>query len=270
MRPLGLFLTLLGIASWASGTAIAAPPPIRHVFVIVLENKDGAKTFAADSPAPYLAHALPRQGEYVPNFYGIGHVSLDNYVAMISGQAPNPQTQSDCQFYTSFMPGVIGADDQAVGQGCLYPPTVATIGNQLTSRRLTWRGYMEDMGADPARDNGTRCAHPALGSRDPTQIASVRDPYATRHNPFVYFRSITDDTAYCRDHDVPLSALAGDLRPPPPLRASRSSPPTCAMTRTTPPAPTAHPEGFPRRTPSSRSGSRGSPRRRPSATGSSS
>jgi hypothetical protein len=192
------------------GAGIAAVPPVKHVFVIVLENKDAADSFGADSPAPYLAHDLRRQGVYVPNYYGIGHVSLDNYVAMLSGQAPNPQTQSDCQFYTEFLPGTIGPDGQATGQGCVYPSEVKTLADQLRAANLTWKGYMEDMGKDPARDGGTSCAHPALNARDQSQTASATDQYAARHNPFVYFHSIID-TPDCAASDVPLDRLSSDL-----------------------------------------------------------
>ena len=38
----------------------------------------------------------------MPNYYGVGHASLDNYVAMISGQAPNPSTQADCGVFANF------------------------------------------------------------------------------------------------------------------------------------------------------------------------
>jgi hypothetical protein len=69
---------------------------------------------------------------------------------------------------------------------------------------------MEDMGADPVRDNGTTCAHPAIGTPDRTQQASPDDQYATRHNPFVYFHSIIDRPA-CAQRDVPLGQLEGDL-----------------------------------------------------------
>ena len=60
------------------------------MFVIVLENESAAVTFGPDSPAPYLAKTLTARGAFVPNYYGVGHASLDNYIAMISGQAPNP------------------------------------------------------------------------------------------------------------------------------------------------------------------------------------
>ena len=60
------------------------------MFVIVLENESAAVTFGPGSPAPYLSKTLPARGAFVPNYYGVGHASLDNYIAMISGQAPTP------------------------------------------------------------------------------------------------------------------------------------------------------------------------------------
>jgi hypothetical protein len=36
--------------------------------------------------------------------------------------------------------------------------------------------------------------------------------YKTKHNPFVYFHSITDDRAACDARDVPLTQLAADLQ----------------------------------------------------------
>src|SRR5882672_10590121 len=76
--------------------AAAAPPPIRHVFIIVLENKGFDKTFGPSSPATYLSQTLTAQGQLLRQYYGIGHKSLPNYLAMVSGQAPNAVTQADC------------------------------------------------------------------------------------------------------------------------------------------------------------------------------
>jgi hypothetical protein len=208
LPSLALAVVLAGCA--AAPSAIAAPPPIRHVFVIVLENKDAAKTFAADSPAPYLATTLRSQGVFVPGYYGIGHLSNPNYLAMVSGQAPNPQTQGDCQVFSDFLPGAPASDGQVVGQGCAYPASVKTVGDQLDAKGLSWKGYMQDMGADPAREPAT-CAHPAIGAQDKTQSATAKDQYATRHNPFVYFHSIIDDQARCSARDVPLDRLSADL-----------------------------------------------------------
>ncbi|MDQ6748773.1 MAG: phosphoesterase, partial [Candidatus Dormibacteraeota bacterium] len=57
----------------------SATPPIRHVFVIVLENEGVKTTFGPNSAAPYLAQTLKAAGAYVPNYYGVGHNSNANY-----------------------------------------------------------------------------------------------------------------------------------------------------------------------------------------------
>jgi phosphatidylinositol-3-phosphatase len=194
--------------------ATTTPPAtraIRHVFVVVLENEDAGTTFGASSRAPYLASTLRRQGAFVPRYYGIAHHSLGNYLAMISGQAPTLVTQADCPIFLDVRPGTPAPDGQVRGQGCVYPATTLTVADQLEAAGLSWKGYMEDMGNDPARDGGTTCAHPAIGASDAAQGATATDQYATRHNPFVYFHSIIDRRADCAARDVPLSALAGDL-----------------------------------------------------------
>jgi len=198
--------------SGGSGGGTSLPDKVGHVFIIVLENKDYAKSFAADSLAPYLAKTLPAQGALLENYYGTGHVSLDNYIAMISGQGPNITTQSDCIVYADFVgtPPVAALDGQAVGQGCVYPASVPNLPDQFRAAGIRWKGYMEDMGKDPAREPAT-CAHPAIGTVDGTQVASAEDAYATRHNPFMYFHSIIDDPAYCDAHVVNLDLLVADL-----------------------------------------------------------
>jgi len=194
----------------AAPAGAAAPPPIGHVFVIVLENESASTTFGAGSPAPYLSTTLRAQGAYLPNYYATGHESNDNYIAMISGQAPNAQNQADCQFFDNLVPGTIGSDGQAIGTGCVYPSDVPTIADQLSAAGLTWRDYNEDMGADPSRE-ASECGHPGVNSVDNTQKATATDEYATRHDPFVYFHSIIDDTAVCDSHVVNLSLLPHDL-----------------------------------------------------------
>ena len=97
------------------------------------------------------------------------------------------------------------------GRAASFPAAVETIAGQLSAKGLTWGGYMEDMGNDAVRDNGTACAHPATGHSDQTQQASATDQYATRHTPFAYFHSIIDDAGQCAARDVPLARLPADL-----------------------------------------------------------
>ncbi len=184
-------------------TVATGPHSIGHVFVINLENKDFANTWGPGSAARYLNTTLLVHGKLLSNYYGIGHASLDNYIAEISGQAPNPKTQGDCTTYVPFVSTGTGSYGQALGSGCLYPAAVKTVADQLTAAGKTWRGYMEDM--------GTPCRHPELGQVDMTIAPKPEDMYATRHNPFVYFASLTGSSA-CAQNDVDFSHLATDLK----------------------------------------------------------
>jgi phosphatidylinositol-3-phosphatase len=214
-----LFSLLLGPQAFASagrGTDLAHPP-IRHVFVITLENKNYSDTFGSHSDAPYLAQTLKAKGALLTQYYGTGHNSLDNYVAMVSGQASTPQTSADCKIFADFQRTGSAPDGQAVGQGCVYPASVKTLANQLMAAGLTWKGYMQDMGNDPARESNT-CGHPALNTPDLTEEAEAPsasvpqgDMYATRHDPFMYFHAVIDSPA-CKKDVVDLGRLKADLR----------------------------------------------------------
>ncbi len=211
-RLASLTAAVLATAAAPAVTAAAAtPPPARHVWVIQLENKSYDDAFVKNMANQYLWRTLPQAGLLMRQYHGTGHASLDNYITQISGQAPNPLTQADCQLYTDVLPGIIGTDGQAIGQGCVYPPKVRTLVDQLEAKGLTWKGYMEDMGNDPAREPAT-CGNPTLNKQDPTQGATEQDQYAARHNPFVYFHSILDVPGRCAAHVVPLPPLADDLK----------------------------------------------------------
>jgi phosphatidylinositol-3-phosphatase len=189
----------------------AALPPVKHVFVIVLENKDFDQSFGKDSPATYISKTLPRRGQVLEQYFGTSHVSLGNYISMISGQAPNPDTQSDCNSgFRDIFPGAPTADGQVLGVGCVYPAAIKTVVDQLEAEGLGWRGYMQDMGNSPTEPK--TCRHPGIGESDQTQSARVGDQYATRHDPFVYFHSIIDDQTRCDAHVVGLEQLPPDLR----------------------------------------------------------
>jgi hypothetical protein len=200
---------------------------VRHVFVIVLENKNFTDTFGTSTQDPYLQKTLVPMGALLTQYYGTGHVSLDNYISMISGQAPTQDTDNDC------LPGFTGGtgnfndvartgmtrDGQVIATGgCIYPRDIKTLPDQLTAARMTWKGYMGDMGNDPARESAT-CGHPEVGvgtdrtnsAEAPSAAVPLGDAYATRHDPFMYFHSIIDSPT-CRTHVVNLNELPNDLK----------------------------------------------------------
>jgi hypothetical protein len=223
-----LVLALMLLPQFARAAAPTGLPDIKHVFVIVLENKSFADTFGTSTQDPYLQHTLVPMGGLLTQYYGTGHVSLDNYISMISGQAPTPDTTDDC------LPGLTGSignynDVAKTGitsdgfhqviatGGCIYPPAIKTLPDLLTAAGYTWRGYMEDMGNDPTRE-GASCGHPLIGigtdntntAEAPSAAVPLGDAYATRHDPFMYFRSIINHPS-CTVNVVNLNQLATDL-----------------------------------------------------------
>jgi phosphatidylinositol-3-phosphatase len=197
-------------------TGLAALQRVKHVFVITLENKSYDVTFGTSTQDPYLNGTLKPMGALLTNYYATGHVSHDNYIAMISGQPASRDTQSDCQTFNEFTQTGTTEDGIPIGSGCVYPASIKSLPDQMKAVGLTWKGYMEDMGNDPARESAT-CGHPVLNTRDATQRAQAPsaavpsgDQYAARHNPFVYFHSIIDSPD-CATNVVALDKLEADI-----------------------------------------------------------
>ncbi len=212
VRRLLVLSALLTTALALPTAASAAPPPVGHVWVIVLENTSYGESFGPDAKAPYFSRDLPAQGALLTQYFAVTHLSLGNYISMISGQPSNPQTQADCLIYTNFVGGVDVGDGVLAGTGCVYPAKTRTLADQLRAKGLTTRGYMQDMDNGPGTGSGNdTCRHPKLDGSDDMQKAEVGDQYATRHNPFMYFRSQIDDQARCDAENVDLDVLPADL-----------------------------------------------------------
>jgi hypothetical protein len=197
-----------------------APGKIKHVWLIIMENKSYDASFSGLNNNTYLWQTLPKQGVLLQNYYGTGHFSLDNYISLVSGQGPQPDDQSDCPDYSLINGSVVGGSlsasnpnagqlavsggpEQAPGQnGCVYPSSVTTLFNQLDKAGVSWKGYAQDLGNPDAsggtHDAGTQyCGAPyaqALPAPDTTQpnpgAANSTDQYVPKHFPFPWFESI--------------------------------------------------------------------------------
>ena len=146
---------------------------VKHVWLIILENKSYDATFTGLNENSYLWKTLPKQGALLKNYYGTGHSSMDNYLSLVSGQAPEEDTQEDC----SVTDKTIGPDSDILNQGslftnknygqmnspanssqpsganapqgangCTYPTDAPTLFNQLNAAGKTWKGYAQDIG----------------------------------------------------------------------------------------------------------------------------
>src|SRR6202161_1811165 len=77
----------------STGTPVGG---IKHVWLIILENKSYDESFSGLNQNSYLWQTLPEQGALLTNYYGTGHFSMDNYISLVSGQSPSYGVQDDC------------------------------------------------------------------------------------------------------------------------------------------------------------------------------
>ncbi len=185
-------------------------PAIKHVFVVMLDDQPYAGAFGPASAAHYLEGELEPKGALLVRYYAVAHEQLANAIALISGQGPTQQIAQNCPTFEDIVPGTAGAQEQVIGQGCVYPTATKTLPGQLKAKGLTWRAYVQGM--DEGQGEQPACGHPALGAADPSAAPAppAGTAYATWRNPFVYLQSLTGSSA-CSSNDVGASQLAGDL-----------------------------------------------------------
>src|SRR5260221_3466098 len=204
--------TLPFAASAGAATAgtVEGVPRVDHVVVLVLENESSGTTWAPNSPARYL-NGLVSQGAFVPNYYGTGHVSLDNYIAMTSGLAGAQvaNTYTDC----------LGINLDACVQEVSTAALGGSIADQIEAAGLTWKQYADgtskpcvhDSDAPTATGSGVPPGDSYQGNgATPTDNGALPD-YADRHVPFLYYSKIIGDSERCSGHLRPFTELAADL-----------------------------------------------------------
>jgi phosphatidylinositol-3-phosphatase len=165
------------VRSRADG-GVKAVHAIHTVFLIVMENHDWS-SIAGSSSAPYINGTLLKIGAHAEHYYNPPgtHPSLPNYLWLEAGDSLG-----------------VGAD----GPPSDYRQSTTHHLTALLARAgISWRAYEEGI-------SGKSC---------PLTDAY---PYATRHNPMIYFDDVTgggnQSSAYCIAHERPYTQLAADLR----------------------------------------------------------
>jgi hypothetical protein len=184
-------------------TAASSVPKVGHVFEIALSTHSYSDAFGGRSAAPYL-RSLESKGTLLTGFQSLGASELADYLAMVSGQGPDADTSGDCATYAEFPQSAAAQPDGVVrGNGCVYPETALTIGDQVTASGHFWRAYVADMGTQT-------CAHPNSNASDGDALPGTQPGYDTAHNPFIYFHSLLD-LGDCATDDQDLSRLGPAL-----------------------------------------------------------
>ena len=147
-------------------TVPADLPKIRHVFEIALSTTSYASAFGPSSNAAYLRSLVPK-GTLLSGFHSLGSGELADNLALVSGQGPDPDTAAGCTKYAEFPTGVTAKSNGLVaGNGCVYPETALTIGDQVSASGHVWKAYIADMGKQRARTR-TRTPPPTVTCRAP-------------------------------------------------------------------------------------------------------
>jgi acid phosphatase len=157
----------------ATGTPLTPPATLKHIIVILEENKN-LDDVKGQPAAPYLNALGAKCGvstAYIDNCFADNLVSLPHYLALTSG--------SNCN---------TGLDQ--TGTGCITTDQDATAGTLSTTsifeQVTSWKAYQESM--------PSAC--------DP----STNGEYATKHNPPPYYSAL----AGCSANDLPIAAVTCD------------------------------------------------------------
>jgi beta-glucanase (GH16 family) len=163
VRPFGvltaLFLVVWLVVNPVTPRLAASGPP--HIMVLMMENQ-GYSDIIGNSGAPYMNH-LASTYETATNYSAVGHYSLDNYLAAVSGLF-DPWSTGDC----------------SPGAGC--QSSDPTIAGQFDTAGIPWAAYMGGMttNCETSNDGGS-------------------GGYGVRHDPFVYYPAlVSSDCAKIR------------------------------------------------------------------------
>jgi phospholipase C len=176
-----------GVVSMSTGMVAdgqsAAIPRYEHIFLIIEENKSYSEIVGEHSIAPNINRLAEQYGQ-ATQFYAEVHPSEGNYVAMLGGDTfgihDDDAYYCKPQLRDKFCPKSGGASyaDHTV--------TARSLVDQLESRGLTWKAYMESIptpGSDAAR----------WPTKDKPVEGLPVELYAVKHNGFMTFKRVQDD-----------------------------------------------------------------------------
>jgi acid phosphatase len=138
--------------------------------VIVLENEPYSNVVGNLSSAPYQ-NQLIRQYALASNYFAVTHPSLPNYLALTGGSTFG--IASNCKPVIC----IINAQN---------------VGDLFVAAGLTWKSYVE--------------SYPGSCATSVVHDASLL--YDRAHNPFLHYKDVNSNYAYCTSHVVAFENLS--------------------------------------------------------------
>lgn len=139
--------------------------------VVIVDENKPAASVLGNPDAPYI-NELAAEFSLAADYDAVAHPSLPNYLAITSGTTA-------------------GITDDCNPPGGSCEARVPEITGEITASGRTWKMYAEGMPFACDRENSGR--------------------YAVKHNPFLYYPSVTANASYCRAHVVPFGQLSQDI-----------------------------------------------------------
>src|SRR5260370_9806590 len=159
-----------------SGSSRSAPPPgvppLKHVFVIMMENTSYDALLPASTQNTTFIQQLAANNGLATDYFGVTHVSLHNYIAAASGQT-------------------WGSNSDDIAQAPLF--NHQNLVDQLEAAGVSWKAYMENL---PSPGD--------LVTQTPDGL------YVRKHDPFLMYPDVYQNPDRA-GNVVPLTQLSTDL-----------------------------------------------------------
>jgi phospholipase C len=147
-------------------------PPLKHVFVIMMENTSYDDLLSPSNTNTAFIQQLAENNGLATNYFGVTHDSLPNYIATTSGQT-------------------WGSNSDDIAQAPLFDHQ--NLVDQLEAAHVSWKAYMEGL---PSPGD--------LVTETPDGL------YVRKHNPFLMYPDVYNNPARA-NKVVPLTQLSTDL-----------------------------------------------------------
>jgi phosphatidylinositol-3-phosphatase len=155
-----------------NGQSHDGPPPLKHVFVIMMENTSYDDLLSPSNQNTAFIQQLAENNGLETNYYGVTHVSLPNYIAATSGQT-------------------WGSNSDDIAQAPLF--NHQNLVDQFEAAHVSWKAYMENL--------------PSPGD---LVTATPDGLYVRKHNPFLMYPDVYNNPDRA-NKVVPLTQLSTDL-----------------------------------------------------------
>jgi phosphatidylinositol-3-phosphatase len=174
---LGVVVGPIAVSAGTVSTSSSSGPsrgvsPLKHVFVIMMENTSYDDLLAPSNTNTAFIQQLAANNGLATNYFGVTHVSLPNYIATTSGQT-------------------WGSNSDDIAQAPLFDHR--NLVDQLEAAHVSWKAYMEDL---PSPGD--------LVTETPDGL------YVRKHNPFLMYPDVYNNPARA-NKVVPLTQLSTDL-----------------------------------------------------------